>query len=160
MTDFTLAGLPLHILLIHAVVVLVPLTALAVVLHAAWPAAHRRLGVVTPLAGLALVALVPLTVAAGDALAAVVGLTPAVQRHADLGRTLLPWVVGLFLVGALEWTWFRFFASDTAKPGRTTARAVRVGFILVSLVVATGAVATVVIIGEAGTRAVWGGVVG
>jgi hypothetical protein len=39
----TIGGLPAHILLVHAVVVLVPLAALLVVLVTAWPAARARL---------------------------------------------------------------------------------------------------------------------
>ena len=36
-------GLPAHILLVHALVVLLPLAALLLVLTAAWPAARGRL---------------------------------------------------------------------------------------------------------------------
>ncbi|WP_433502372.1 hypothetical protein ACQP04_21600 [Pseudonocardia halophobica] len=57
----TVAGLPAHILLVHAVVVLVPLTALLLVVESLWPAARRRLA--WPAAALALVAVV---VAAGS----------------------------------------------------------------------------------------------
>jgi hypothetical protein len=39
----TIGGLPAHILLVHAVVGLVPVTALLVVLVAVWPAARRLL---------------------------------------------------------------------------------------------------------------------
>ena len=42
-------GLPLHPLIVHAVVVLLPLTVLAVLLGTFWPAARRRLGIVTAL---------------------------------------------------------------------------------------------------------------
>ena len=45
-------GLPTHILLVHAVIVLVPIAALLTVLSAVWPAARRRLGIITPLVGL------------------------------------------------------------------------------------------------------------
>ena len=38
----TVNGLPAHVLLVHAVVVLVPLTSLLLVLVAVWPAARRR----------------------------------------------------------------------------------------------------------------------
>ena len=44
-------GLPIHILLVHAVVVLVPLAALLTMLSAVWPAARRRIGIITPLSG-------------------------------------------------------------------------------------------------------------
>ncbi|WP_233625292.1 hypothetical protein [Actinoplanes sp. ATCC 53533] len=39
----TVNGLPAHILLVHAIVVLLPLAALLLVLTAVWPAARRRL---------------------------------------------------------------------------------------------------------------------
>jgi hypothetical protein len=46
--DFpTIGGLPAHPLIVHATVVLVPLAAAAVALHAFWPAARARLGLVT-----------------------------------------------------------------------------------------------------------------
>ena len=52
----TVFGLPTHAIVVHATVVLLPLAALVVLLHAFWPAARRRLGIVTPLlAGVALV---------------------------------------------------------------------------------------------------------
>ncbi len=38
----TVGGLPAHILLVHAVVVLVPLSALLIVLVTTWPAARAR----------------------------------------------------------------------------------------------------------------------
>ncbi len=38
----TIAGLPAHALLVHAIVVLAPLTALLAMLCAVWPAARRR----------------------------------------------------------------------------------------------------------------------
>jgi hypothetical protein len=105
--DFSVNGLPLHPLLVHAVIALVPITALAVVLHALWPAARRRLGIVTPLAGLALLVAVPITVAAGEDLQRQVGPIPAVDRHAALGHMLLPWAIALFVLAAAEWAWFR-----------------------------------------------------
>ena len=62
----TVFGLPTHAIVVHATVVLVPLASLVVLLHAFWPAARRRLGVVTPLlAGVALV-LVPLSTESGE----------------------------------------------------------------------------------------------
>lgn len=46
-------GLPMHPLLVHLAVVLVPLSSLLLVLHVSWPAARRRLGWVTPAVALA-----------------------------------------------------------------------------------------------------------
>ena len=41
--DYVFDDLPLHVLLVHAVIVLVPLVGLALVVIAAWPAARRAL---------------------------------------------------------------------------------------------------------------------
>ncbi len=155
--EYEVAGLPLHILVIHAVVVIVPLTALAVVLHATWPAAGRRLGIVTPLAGLALVVMVPLAVFSGEWLEGLVGSTPAVERHEALGRTLLPWVVGLLVVGLAEWLWFGREVGRDLPPSQQ--RVVRWVLVAAALIVAVGSVYTVVLIGDSGARAVWGGIV-
>jgi len=157
---FEITGLPLHPLLVHAVVVLVPLTALAMVLGSLWPAARRRLGIVTPLAALLLVALVPVTVAAGAALAALVGAAPAVQAHEGYGRLLLPWVVGMLVVAAAQWAWFRWGAAEHPAPPRRGARAIAAVLAVLSIAVAAGSVGMVALIGDSGARAVWGGVVG
>lgn len=88
---FNVGGIPLHPLLVHAVVVLLPLSALATVLHALRPAARRRLGFVTPLAALIVLGLIPITVAAGESLAPVVGSFPQLDAHEVLGQMLLRW---------------------------------------------------------------------
>lgn len=157
---FEIAGLPLHPLVVHLVVVLVPLTALALVLGGVWPAARRRLGVVPALAAGVLVILVPVTVAAGDALKQVVGPLPAVQTHEGYGRMLLPWVVAMFVVALTQWAWFRWGAPERAEAITPRARAVSVVLAIAAVLVAVGATVMVVLIGDSGARAVWGGVVG
>ncbi len=150
-------GLPLHVLLVHFVIVLVPLTALCAVAVPLWPAARRRLGIVAPLLGLANVVLVPLVTDAGEWLQARVPSTPLIRQHAALGLTLYPWVIALFLFTAVQWAWFFFF--DREGSTRRPSRAVRTVAIVILAVVAVGlAVATVVdviLIGEAGSRAIW-----
>ena len=81
MDGYSINGLPLHVLLVHAVVVLIPLTALSLVLVAFWPAARRRLGFVTALLGLVLIVLIPLTTQAGQWLKDRVASTPFVENH-------------------------------------------------------------------------------
>jgi hypothetical protein len=158
----TFAGLPLHILLVHVMVVLGPLTALAVLLHAFWPAARRRLGVVTPLAGLVILVLTPITVEAGEFLQSVVGTTPALATHIERGEGLLPWSIGLFAVGLAEWVWWRF----ALGPGFGTrlTSGVRWGGTVVlwvaAALVGVGFVVEIALIGDSGARAVWGGVLG
>lgn len=146
---FDIAGLPLHPLIVHAVVILVPLTGLALILGALLPAARKRLGVVTPIAALFVLVLVPITVLAGEALAQDVGPVPAVVHHADLGRMLWPWTVAMFIVATVQWCWYRF-----GEGPRRTGRAI---LAILAVVSAVGSTIMVVLIGEAGARAVWGG---
>lgn len=154
---FEIAGLPLHPLIVHAVVVLLPLTALAQVLGALIPAARRRLGIVTPLAALAMAVLVPVTILAGEALKQQVGPIPQVLHHEELGRMLPPWAIALLVVAVAQWCWYRFRRpAPDGRPERADRVAAFV-FAILSLVVATGCTVLVVLIDEAGARAVWGG---
>ncbi|GAT72548.1 hypothetical protein MHM582_1022 [Microbacterium sp. HM58-2] len=154
---FEFAGLPLHPLIVHAVVVLVPLTALALVLGALIPAARRRLGIVTPLAALLVAVLVPVTILAGERLKEEVGPIPQVLHHEALGRMLPPWVFAMLLVAAAQWAWYRFRAPrEVGHPARAD-RIAGIAFAVLSVVVAAGSTTLVVLIGEAGARAVWGG---
>jgi hypothetical protein len=160
--DFVLNGLPLHVLMVHAVIVLVPLAALATVLSLVWPAARYRLGLVTPILAFAVLALVPVTMAAGSWLQARVGDTPAVRTHAGLAVSLLPWVIALFIAAVLQWLVFRRQGAGLRalrrRLGAGGYRAVTVLGLVAGLLVSAGSVADLAIIGEAGTRAVWEGV--
>ncbi|WP_105035783.1 hypothetical protein [Cryobacterium aureum] len=159
--DWEFNGLPLHVLIVHAVVIVVPLAALCALLTAFWPAARRRLGIVTPLVALAALVLVPLAVQAGEWLQSrLVNVTPLLGTHTSLGKTLLPWVIALFLVAVLQWVWYRYVAVDGARfgsavPSRSGRLAVRILLDVVVVVSALGATVTVALIGESGSRAVW-----
>ncbi|TFD68981.1 hypothetical protein E3T47_01595 [Cryobacterium ruanii] len=159
--DWEFNGLPLHVLIVHAVVIVVPLAALCTLLTAFWPAARRRLGIVTPLVALAAVVLVPLAVQAGEWLQSrLVNVTPLLGAHTSLGTTLLPWVIGLFLLAVLQWVWYRYVVAEGARfssavPSRSARLAVRIVLNAIAVVSAIGAVVTVALIGESGSRAVW-----
>jgi hypothetical protein len=155
-----ISGLPLHPLLVHAVVVLIPLPVVAVLLTQFWPVARRRLGIVTPLAALAVLVLVPITVAAGRSLAGLVGPLPKVQTHQHYGQMLLPWVIALFLVAAAQWWWFRrgVLRYPATRGGIATVAPVLLA--AASIVVGLGTLILVVVIGDTGARAVWGNLLG
>ena len=155
-----IAGLPLHPLIVHAVVVLTPLTVLALLLGTFWPAARRRLGVVTPLGALAVLVLVPVTIAAGNSLAEVIGPIPAVETHRGFGEMLLPWVIALFAVAAAQWAWFRYGDARMRRSAPGRARAIVIGLAAASVIVGVGTLVVVVLTGDSGARAVWGGIVG
>lgn len=160
--SYVFMGLPLHILLVHVLVVLGPLTALAVLLHAFWPAARPRLGFVTPLAALVLLVITPIAVDAGEALEEHVTITPAVADHVVLGQTLLPWSIALFVV-ALALYGVHGYLLRGPLAARVTP-ALRWGATVVlwgaSLAIAGGYLVDVIRIGDAGARAVWGSTYG
>ena len=150
-------GLPLHVLLVHFVVVLVPLTAIAALLVPLWPAARRRLGIVVPLLALADLILVPIVTSAGEWLQERVPSTPLIVQHAALGHTLLPWVIALFVFSVAQWAWFFFVdrPDSPRRPSPVVRRVVMIVLIVGALVLAVGTVVEVVLIGEAGSRAIW-----
>lgn len=96
-------GLPAHVLLIHAVVVLLPLAALMVIASAGWPKARRKLGFLTPATALVALVLVPITTHAGEWLRDRLPESERIEKHAQLGHNLLPWAIGLFVVAAGVW---------------------------------------------------------
>lgn len=162
----TINGLPAHILLVHAVVVLIPLSALLVVLVAVWPAARARL--VWPTAVLAVLALVavPLTTEAGEWLEHRVARTPLVRAHTELGDYMLPWAIGLALVAlgllarqVLEVRGARAVPGDPRGLGRRSRGdvAVTVVVAVIAVIVAAGSVLTVYRVGDSGARAAWTG---
>lgn len=155
-----IAGLPLHPLIVHAVVILTPLTVLALLLGTFWPAARRRLGIVTPLGALIVLILVPITTAAGESLKALVGATPAVLTHEALGLMLLPWAIALFVVSAAQWIWYRYSQKRVTERSPVWARVVVIAIGALAVVVSVGTMILLVLIGDAGARAVWGGLIG
>lgn len=120
-------GLPAHVLLIHLVIAAVPLAALLIVLHAVWPAARRRLGIVTPLVAAAALVFVPITTNAGDWFKHYLidehhvsgELKDRITKHADLGGTFLWFAIGLFVVAAALWLLGRRFDYGLLPDKRT-----------------------------------------
>ncbi|MGW3206063.1 DUF2231 domain-containing protein [Streptomyces sp. NPDC001135] len=150
-------GLPTHVLLVHVVVVLIPLTALALVTAALWPRAARRLGPLLPLLALVALVSVPLTTHAGEWLEQHVDDDALVRRHTELGDGLLPWALGLFLLAALVWWAGRSAPARSGHGGaaRWSALPVRIVVGVLSLAVAVGAVVDVYRIGDSGAKAAW-----
>lgn len=150
-TAYEISGLPAHPLLVHAAVVLLPLAAICTILHSIWPAARARLGIVPTLLAAACTALVPVTVAAGHALADQLGGTagnPALLRHEHLAEQILPWSIALTVVALGNWVWRRHAAA-------LTGRWARLGIPAVTVIVGVGLVVTVVRAGDAGAHATW-----
>lgn len=141
-------GLPTHVLLVHAVVLFVPLTALLVTGSVLAPRARRWLGILPVAVAFGTLLLVPLTTHAGEWLRDRVPQSPLVQRHAEMGDGLLPWALGLFVLAAASWLFFR-----RVRPNAL----LRVAFGLLAVALSVGAVAQVYRIGDTGARAAWQG---
>lgn len=156
-------GLPTHVLLVHAVVVLVPLAALLLVLSAVWPAFQRRAGIAVPVLALVALVCVPITTNAGGWLIRRVPRSELVHEHAELGDSLLPWAIGLFAAAAVGWAlafWARRSAPSTEDgpaPRRPLLLGARVLVGVLAIVVAAGAVVQVYRIGDSGAKAAWTG---
>ena len=151
-------GLPAHVLLVHVVVVLVPLTALALIGSAVRPSWIRRLGVVLPLLALVTVVSVPITTHAGEWLEKHTASTPLLRKHTELGGGLAPWVVSLFVLATALWWWDRRSAASDARTGPSSvALPYRITVAVVCAAVAAGSVVEVYRIGDSGAKAAWQG---
>jgi len=168
-----LFGLPTHVLVVHAVVVLVPLAVLASIVVAVWPASRRRYGWPTVVLTAVATATIPIATSAGEDLEHVLPRTPAIEAHTHLGDELLPFalpmlvlVVGLMLFDRYQRAnrpERREIAADsppgTAATVVTTPWATRligVGLAVVTVAFAVVTAVQVVRIGDSGARAVWG----
>lgn len=164
----TIAGLPMHPLVVHATVVVAPAAALVVGLAGVWPTFRARTGpLALALSALALV-LVPVTVQSGDALRGRLPASELIDRHRDLGTALLPWVIALvFAAGATRWLYRLETARtrpaepdgdspDGTSPGSATAPRLAAAVVaILAVITAAGVVASVVRIGHSGAKAAW-----
>ena len=153
----TVNGVPAHVLLVHAVVVLVPLSALLVVITVLWPAARQRLGFITPLVTLVAVGFIPLTTSAGGWLQQHVPQTPQLRHHVELGGSLTVWAVLLLLAAALYWLVPFAVARGWSVPQFATVKWVQPVVGAVAVVLAVVCVVQVYRIGDSGAKAAWHG---
>ncbi|BFU45584.1 DUF2231 domain-containing protein [Krasilnikovia sp. MM14-A1004] len=156
----TVNGLPAHVLLVHAVVVLLPLSALLLVLTAVWPAARARLAGPNALLALAVVALVPMTTSAGEWLERRVPSSTLLHDHTELGDTAIFYAIPLAVLAVLVW-WRQREATGAGTGNRTylAPGSVVVTRVLVALavIVAGAGIYGIYRIGDSGARASWTG---
>jgi len=147
----TFAGLPAHILLVHLIVVLAPLTALLAILAAFLPAVRRRLvWLILAFAAITLIA-TPITTDAGEWLEERVDETGALETHTELGDTMIYFAAALAVVAiALVVVHLR----ERTHP--VTSKPVVVAVAVLALVVGVGTMVQVYRIGDSGARATWG----
>ncbi|MCW2640265.1 MAG: hypothetical protein JWP76_2571 [Dactylosporangium sp.] len=165
----TINGLPLHPLVVHAVVVLLPLACLGVIaiaLRASWRARYG--GLVVVVAALATAA-IPVATQSGESFASRVG-NPG--QHAELGDTLLWFALPLLAVAVALVVLHRIAARAsepttsalTTEAPRTSALAAAPGrsplllaVAALAVVIAAANLVQVYRVGDSGARAVWQG---
>jgi hypothetical protein len=145
----TIQGLPLHALVVHATVVLVPLMAVLTVLVAVRPVLRVKYAWWTFAGDLAVVALVFVTMQSGLAFKKLIGGNgnPLIQRHEQLGKQLI-WFAITLAVTALLVAVFK----DRGGSSSTAAT-------VVTSVAAVLVLVWVVRIGHTGAEAAWSGLV-
>ncbi len=154
-----LGGLPVHPLFAHAVVVLVPATALCAVLVVLWPAARRRIGGLALLPAAATLVAIPLTTQAGAQLYQHVRGSQVLDRHAGLGSQLVVWFAPLVVAMVLWWALHTpLFADRVASLPQLVRRVAVVAAGTGALLLAVATTWLIVLIGHSGTQAVWGAV--
>ncbi len=147
----TVGGIPIHPLVVHAVVVLLPLAALGVLVVALVP--RWRTAFAPLVLGITVVAaaLVPVATQSGEALLRSVS-GELVVRHADLGATVI-WFALALLTTAIALWWM----ARRERTNRPLSRGWSLAVSVVAVLVAAAAIVQVVLVGHSGSKAVWDG---
>ncbi|WP_300680649.1 DUF2231 domain-containing protein [Nocardioides sp.] len=154
----TFNGLPVHPLVVHAVVVLLPLAILGTIALVLRPSWRRHYG--WPIVAIAAVAtaLIPVATSSGESLEKKVG-DPG--RHAALGDQLI-WFAIPLLVLLLVWVLLGRRTPATERPegqrGTSAPAAVTWVVAILALVAAVAAGVQVYRVGDSGAKAAWGDV--
>ncbi len=147
-----IGDLPAHPLLVHAIVVLAPLTAVLTILCGVWTAARERLVWLTLALSVVTVVLTPFAIEAGEALIHQLPKSPVLREHAELGDTAIFFVIGLLVV-SMALTFLHRWGTRLGDKEKLA----RVVVAVLAVVVGVATIYQIVRIGHTGARAVWGG---
>ena len=160
-----IGGLPLHPLVVHATVVLVPLAVLGALAIVVFPRARRRYGSLVVVTAVVATVCTVLAEQSGEALEHTLPRNPAIEAHAAAGDYLKLWMAPLMIAVAIFVLMHRR-ADRTARlevSGTTSAlalagrqRVLAVGVAVVTVVLALGTALVVFQTGDLGAHAVWG----
>lgn len=150
----TINGLPAHVLLVHLVVVLLPLSAALLVAGAVRPSLRRRFAGPTALLSLLVLAVVPLTTSAGEWLERHTARSELVHKHAELGDTAIVAAIAVAVAAIVVW-WRDREGLPLRRFLLPESRAATAVVAAVSIVIACGAVYDVYRIGDSGAKASW-----
>lgn len=165
----TIGGLPLHALIVHFTVVLLPIAAVGSLLTAVWPAVRRRYGWLTVAAAVVATILVPITTSSGrDLKEGLGGGNPLIDRHEQLADLMLWWslgmtvaVIALMVLHELSTRQTRTAEPDTGGATTTATKpsaGLAVGMVVAMLATVALSIGTgihIYRVGDAGARTVW-----
>lgn len=165
----TINSLPAHILLIHAIVVLIPLCSLILVACAIWPRVSAKLSGLNVILAIIALILVPITQDAGEWLEQHLARTALLRDHTQLGDTAAAAAIPLAVAALLIWwrsrEWERLEQPESKMwppmPARSflapRSSVVSIVAIVIAVLVAVGAIWDIYLIGDSGARASWQG---
>ena len=155
-------GLPIHPLVVHAVVVLLPLACIGTLAIALRPTLRARYGVLVVACAAAATVLIPVATSSGEALQNRVG---SAGEHAEMGDQLIWFALPMLALSlALVWMDRRQRSDSTAAASQTPAvpaaatksrSAIRV-VVALAVVAALATSVQVFRVGDSGARAAWG----
>lgn len=142
-----IAGLPLHPLLVHGAVVLIPLVAIGALVMSYLPSFSRRHGKV--ILGLALVAQVAVFLAkmSGEAFSEI--LNKNVEKHAELGEIAPLVTIPMVVLIYLRW---RMDRSGSTFGSVAIRRLTSIALVIASL----ASLVVIFLVGHSGAASVWG----
>jgi hypothetical protein len=169
----TINGAPTHVLIVHIVAVMLPLSVLGSLVLVAIPATRRAFGLLTVGVGLVGCVAVPLAFASGSALRDRVSPSSLIDRHINLAHQLLPVaaIFGLSLAAFVVIDVVRRFRHDQLNQveaailqrlpsvrdysRRHRLYAVHRGAAGILVVTALATMVTVIRVGDSGAQAAW-----
>jgi len=150
----TIGGIPLHPLVVHGAVVLVPLAALGVIVLALVPRWRSQYSVLAFLLALAATVNVQIAKMTGETFEDNFGEVPKIERHAELGDVMLWFTLPLFAASIVIW-----WLGRRAKNGRPLSSGLAILLSVLCIVAASAALVQVIRVGHSGADAVWSGTV-
>ncbi|HUV48344.1 MAG TPA: DUF2231 domain-containing protein [Actinomycetes bacterium] len=147
----TLGGIPLHPLVVHAVVVLLPLAAIGVIAIALVPKWRTRFGVLVVAAAAVTLGFVPIATSTGEQLQETTPASSQLDDHVEFGEGVIFWAVPLLVLSIALW-WF----GRRAQAGSPVPRWLNMLVTIAAVVVSLGATVLIVLVGHSGAGAVWG----
>jgi hypothetical protein len=147
-------GMPAHVLLLHFLVVLAPLTALLEIVCGLWSSARRgQLLWLTLILATVTMVLTPITINAGQWLYDLrTNPSPILREHAERGSAMIYFSVALLAVAII-------LVALRLTERRSEKRRLVIDIIVAIMVLAVGISSMIQIyrIGDAGAQSVWGG---